>query len=45
VAYATARRAEIQHARIEDVDLELGVVYIGVDEHGGKVAQRNGPCR
>ncbi len=26
-AYATARRAEIRHARVEDVDLELGVIY------------------
>jgi integrase len=35
-AYATARRAEIRHARVEDVDLEVGVIYLGVDEHGRK---------
>ncbi len=35
-AYATARRAEIRHARVADVDLKLGVIYLGVDEHGRK---------
>lgn len=44
-AYATARRAEIRHARVEDVDLELGVIYLGVDERGRKsrAAQRAVP--
>jgi integrase len=43
--YATARRAEIRHARIEDVDLDLGVVYLGADERGRKsrAAQRAVP--
>jgi integrase len=43
--YATARRAEIRHARVEDVDLKLGVVYLGVDERGRKsrAAQRAVP--
>ena len=35
-AYATARRAEIRHARVADVDLKLGVIYLGVDEQGRK---------
>jgi integrase len=35
-AYATARRAEIRHARVSDVDLGGGVLYLGVDEHGRK---------
>jgi integrase len=35
-AYATARRAEIRHARVEDVDLKNGVIYLGVDERGRK---------
>jgi integrase len=34
--YATARRAEIRHALVEDVDLELGLIYLGVDEEGRK---------
>ena len=35
-AYATARRTEIRHARIDDVDLEAGVIYLGVEEHARK---------
>ena len=35
-AYATARRAEIRHARVADVDLKVGVIYLGVDESGRK---------
>ena len=35
-AYATARRAEIRHLRVEDVDLKLGVIYLGADERGRK---------
>lgn len=35
-AYATARRAEIRHARVEDVDLKLSVIYLGADERGRK---------
>ncbi|HEX3519555.1 MAG TPA: tyrosine-type recombinase/integrase [Solirubrobacteraceae bacterium] len=35
-AYSTARRSEIRHALVEDVDLDLGVIYLGVDEHGRK---------
>lgn len=35
-AYATARRGEIRHARVGDVDLELGVIYLGTDEGGRK---------
>jgi integrase len=35
-AYATARRAEIRHARVADVDLKRGVIYLGVDERGRK---------
>lgn len=44
-AYATARRAEIRHLLVEDVDLDLGVVYLGVDENGRKsrAAQRAVP--
>jgi integrase len=44
-AYATARRGEIRHARIEDVDLQLGVIYLGADERGRKsrAAQRAVP--
>ncbi len=44
-AYATARRAEIRHARVEDVDLDLGVIYLGADERGRKsrAAQRAVP--
>ncbi len=43
--YATARRAEIRHARVEDVDLDLGVIYLGADERGRKsrAAQRAVP--
>lgn len=37
-AYATARRTEIRHVRIDDVDLDVGVIYLGVDEHGRKSA-------
>jgi integrase len=44
-AYATARRAEIRYARVEDVDLALGVIYLGADDHGRKsrAAQRAVP--
>lgn len=35
-AYATARRAEIRHALVGDVDLDLGLIYLGVDERGRK---------
>jgi integrase len=44
-AYAGGRRAEIRHARIDDVDLKLGVIYLGVDERGRKsrAAQRAVP--
>lgn len=35
-AYATARRAEVRHARVGDVDLELGVIYLGAHEAGRK---------
>jgi integrase len=44
-AYATARRAEIRHARIGDVDLDLGVIYLGADDRGRKsrAAQRAVP--
>ena len=44
-AYATARRAEIRHLRVGDVDLKLDVVYLGADEHGRKsrAAQRAVP--
>lgn len=43
--YATARRAEIRHACVGDVDLDVGVIYLGVDEHGRKsrAAQRAVP--
>jgi integrase len=43
--YATARRAEIRHARVGDVDLDLGVIYLGADERGRKsrAAQRAVP--
>jgi integrase len=43
--YATARRAEIRHALVEDVDLELEVIYLGSDEEGRKsrAAQRAVP--
>jgi integrase len=43
--YATARRAEIRHAVVGDLDLDLGVIYLGVDEHGRKsrAAQRAVP--
>lgn len=43
--YATARRAEIRHARVEDVDLDLGVIYLGADDRGRKsrAAQRAVP--
>jgi integrase len=43
--YATARRAEIRHARIEDVDLAVRVIYLGADERGRKsrAAQRAVP--
>ena len=41
-AYVGARRAEIRHARVEDVDLKLAVIYLGADERGRKsrAAQR-----
>jgi integrase len=35
-AYATARRGEIRYAQVDDVDLDLGVIYLGVDERGRK---------
>jgi integrase len=43
--YATARRAEIRHARVEDVDLDIGVIYLGADDRGRKsrAAQRAVP--
>jgi integrase len=43
--YATARRAEIRHVRVEDVDLDLGVIYLGADDRGRKsrAAQRAVP--
>ena len=43
--YATARRAEIRYARVDDVDLELGVIYLGADDRGRKsrAAQRAVP--
>jgi integrase len=43
--YATARRAEIRHARVGEVDLDLGVIYLGADERGRKsrAAQRGVP--
>ncbi len=43
--YATARRAEIRHARVDDVDLDLGVIYLGADDRGRKsrAAQRAVP--
>ena len=43
--YATARRSEIRHMTLEDVDLALGVVYLGSDERGRKsrAAQRAVP--
>jgi integrase len=43
--YATARRAEIRHARVGDVDLDLGVIYLGADDRGRKsrAAQRAVP--
>jgi integrase len=44
-SYATARRGEIRHAVVEDVDLDLGVIYLGADEQGRKsrAAQRAVP--
>ena len=43
--YATARRGEIRHACVGDVDLALGVIYLGADERGRKsrAAQRAVP--
>ena len=43
--YATARRAEIRHSRVGDVDLDLGVIYLGADDRGRKsrAAQRAVP--
>jgi integrase len=43
--YASARRAEIRYALVEDVDLKVGVVYLGADERGRKsrAAQRPFP--
>jgi integrase len=43
--YATARRAEIRHAHVGDVDLDLGVIYLGADDRGRKsrAAQRAVP--
>ena len=34
--YATARRDEIRHLRVEDIDVKVGVVYLGADEAGRK---------
>ncbi|HEY4811472.1 MAG TPA: tyrosine-type recombinase/integrase [Solirubrobacteraceae bacterium] len=44
-AYATARRAEIRHAELDDIDLKLLVVYLGSDENARKshAAQRPVP--
>jgi integrase len=44
-AYTTGRRAEIRHALVEDVDLDLEVLYLGADENGRKsrAAQRAVP--
>src|SRR6202020_2169774 len=41
-AYSTARRGEIRHLALDDVDLKLGVIYLGADENGRKsrAAQR-----
>jgi integrase len=43
--YATARRGEIRHLALDDVDLKLGVIYLGADENGRKsrAAQRSFP--
>ena len=43
--YAGARRAEIRYARVNDIDLKLGVIYLGADERGRKsrAAQRAVP--
>jgi integrase len=43
--YATARRAEVRHAKVGDVDLDLGVIYLGADDRGRKsrAAQRAVP--
>jgi integrase len=43
--YATARRDEVRHLRLEDIDLKLSVVYLGTDEGGRKsrAAQRAVP--
>jgi integrase len=40
--YATARRAEIRYARVEDVDLDANGICLGVDDNGRKsrAAQR-----
>ena len=35
-AYATARREEIRRARVSDVDLAIGVIYLGEDPFGRK---------
>jgi integrase len=44
-AYATARRGEIRHLQLDDVDLRLAVIYLGADENGRKsrAAQRAVP--
>lgn len=43
--YATARRGEIRHLTVGDVDLDVGVLYLGADERGRKsrAAQRAVP--
>jgi integrase len=43
--YTGARRSEIRHLLVGDVDLELGVIYLGADERGRKsrAAQRAVP--
>lgn len=35
-AYSTARRAEIRHLQVGDVELTAGLIRLGVDEHGRK---------
>jgi integrase len=43
--YATARRGEIRHLTMDDVDLKEGLLYLGADENGRKsrAAQREVP--
>jgi hypothetical protein len=44
-AYATARRAEIRHLRVEDVDLKLGVRDLGVDDRAARLSGRAASAR